>query len=261
MTDDAATNESTAASDAAPRRERSFLIGRALWGINLVLLTGFALWIFNDPLFPSAARRVAATVHLMRGGVVATFGEAPSTTWRLTVLWGANIAAITSLLLLGGTLFFGSTTHRRLRTWFAFTLLVAVWLTIFVAWRELAWQGQRLRLRATVDQFDAIAKSLRDDWPKADGERRGLGSFMAYPQGTPRMLMMLISETDPQISAIERADDGALGFEIRGEEPGTWLEWHPVGSKPTTFRGGLEYEYDFGRASPLGRGWYLVRYR
>lgn len=158
-------------------------------------------------------------------------------------------------------LFVGVKEQRRTRTWLAFVALAAAWFTLAVGWRELAWQGQRLRLRSTVNEFDALAKSLRENWPTADGERAGLGSFMAYPQGTPRMLMMLVSETDPQIAAIERGADGSLGFEIRGEEPGTWLEWHPAGSAPKTFVGGLEAEYDLGRTSPLGRGWYLVRYR
>ncbi len=84
---------------------------------------------------------------------------------------------------------------------------------------------------------------------------------MAYPQGRPRMLLMLTSDSSPAVSAVELADDGALGFELSGDESGTWLEWHPVGSTPQAFTGGLESEYDFGRAAPLGRGWYLVRYR
>jgi hypothetical protein len=72
--------------------------------------------------------------------------------------------------------------------------------------------------------------------------------------------MMLVSKTDPQVSAIERADDGSLGFEIRGEQPGTWLEWHPPGSQPATFVGGLDDDHDLNRVSPLGDGWYQVRY-
>ena len=140
-------------------------------------------------------------------------------------------------------------------------MLVAGWLTLLVAWPEFAWQGQRLRMRANLSEFDAIAAALRDDWPKTDGERAGLGSFMAYPQGKPRMLMMLKSETTPAVAAVERADDGTLGFDLRGDESNTWLEWHPDGSKPRDFVGGLEGQYDFGRAAPLGRGWYLVRYQ
>jgi hypothetical protein len=261
LSSDTATNEHAAALGASPRRDWPLLVGRVLWGLNVALLAALALWIFSDPLFAGTARWVAARIHLFRGGIVATVGDVAQVGWRLPTLWAAIVTAIASLLLLGLMLFIGSATHRRLRSWLAYTMLVAAWLTMLVAWREFAWQGQRLRLRSTVNEFDALAKSLRENWPNADGERAGLGSFMAYPQGTPRMLMMLVSETQPQIAAIERGADGSLGFEIRGEEPGTWLEWHPAGSAPKNFVGGLEAEYDLRRTAPLGRGWYLVRYR
>jgi gas vesicle protein len=35
-------------------------------------------------------------------------------------------------------LFLGPRSHRRLRSWLAFTVLVAAWLTLFVSWQELA---------------------------------------------------------------------------------------------------------------------------
>ncbi|MGD9634259.1 MAG: hypothetical protein AB7G28_00950 [Pirellulales bacterium] len=250
MTDSAATNDVEQPLGAGPRWNLPHSLGRGLWIANIALLAGVVLWITFDPQFTVAAQLVPTALN-----------EAPRADWRLPALWMVIIGAVTTLLLLLVTLFVGSAAHRRLRSWLAFTMLVAAWLTVLVGWREFAWQGQRLRLRATVDQFDAIAKSLREDWPTADGERAGLGSFMAYPQGRPRMLMMLMSQTEPQIAAIERADDGALGFEIRGEQAGTWLEWHPAGSTPKNFIGGLEGNYQFGRAAPLGRGWYLVRYR
>lgn len=261
MTENSATNELANTLGAVSRRDYSLIVGWTLWYLNTALLIGLVLWIFNDPQFPGAARWVAAKVHWLRGGVVASVGDVAQPGWRLIVLWTTIVAATTSLMLLGATLFFGAAAHRSLRSWLSYTLLVAAWLMVLVAWREFAWQGQRWRLRSTVNEFDAIAKSLRETWPAQDGQRAGLGSFMAYPQGTPRMLMMLVSETDPQIAAIERSADGSLGFEIRGEEPGTWLEWHPAGSAPKTFVGGLEAEYDLGRTAPLGRGWYLVRYR
>ena len=177
------------------------------------------------------------------------------------LLAGLTIAALATAAGIFIALFAGSHAHRRLRSWFAFTLLVAAWLAVVVGWRELAWQGQRLRLRMDLDTFDTLAHSLRQDWPQTDGERSGLGSFMAYPQGTPQMLLVLKPQSDPPVSAVERADDGTLGFELRDDESGAWLEWHPKGSMPQTFVGGLEAEYDLGRAAPLGRGWYLVRYR
>jgi hypothetical protein len=261
LTNNAATNEFAIALGAEPRRGLRHHLGRGLWIANLLLLAGVVLWIFFDPQFPAAAPLVGASVHEMWGGDTAVARQNSRPGWRLPVLWAVLVAVVVTTLLLIVALFAGSTTHRRLRSWFAFTMLIAAWLTVLVAWREFAWQGQKLRTREMIDAFDPLAKSLVDDWPIKDGERPGLGSFMAYPQGRPRMLMMLISETNPQISAVERYDDGSLGFELRGEENGTWLEWHPAGSTPKSFVGGLEAEYEFGRTSPLGRGWYLVRYR
>ena len=126
------------------------------------------------------------------------------------------------------TLMVGAATHRGLRSWFAITLLVAAWLTVCVAWPEIAWQGRRFGAWCQLNEFEAIAASLRDNWPTNDGERAGLGSFMAYPKGRPRTLMLLKSKSSVPISAVERNDDGTLSFELRSAEPGTWLEWHPA---------------------------------
>lgn len=162
------------------------------------------------------------------------------------------------------TLFAGAEQHRRLRAWFAFTLLVAGWLTLFVAWREFAWQGQRMRLWTQLDEYEPVAASLNEKWPSGDGELPNVGAFMAYPQGKPRTLLVLAqSESQPgtSFSAVERDDDGSLKFELAGDETGSWLEWHPAGSTPDNFTGGLENTYTRGRSAPLGNGWYLVRYR
>jgi hypothetical protein len=243
------------------RNAKWLVLGRGLWIANFILLAGLVVWILSDGRFSEAAVVVAAKLHVMRGGIAAVVGSAPESGSRLALLWALIAAALVTLVGAFITLLAGAVTHRRLRSWFAFTMLVAAWLTMFVAWREFAWQGQRLRLRSSLSDFEAIAGALREDWPTADGERAGLGTFMAYPQGRPRMLLMLTSDSSPEVSAVEQADDGTLGFELRGDESGAWLEWHPAGSTPHAFTGGLEGEYDFSRAAPLGRGWYLVRYR
>jgi hypothetical protein len=248
--------------EAKRRRERSRLwFTRVLWVASIVALLAALGWICFDPHFSAAVAQLLAVTEVVQGNSSAVEAFDARHGMRLQGLVGIILIAGGTLLGIFLGLFIGVKEHRSTRTWLAFIALVAAWLTLAVGWGEFAWQGQRLRLRSAVNEFDALANSLRDNWPSADGERPGLGSFMAYPQGTPRMLMMLVSETDPQIAAIERADDGALGFEIRGEEPGTWLEWHPAGSVPKTFVGGLEADYEFNRTSPLGRGWYLVRYR
>ena len=232
-----------------------------MWIANIVLLIGLTAWIFWDPAFVATAVKfrygLDALVHGQRS-LAEIAGKLLQPATLLACVLVVNVVTLAAIFL---GLFIGSTRHRQLRAWLAFTMLVALWLTLAVAWPEFAWQGQRLRLRRNLQEFDAIAASLRDDWPAADGERAGLGTFMAYPQGKPRMLLMLTSDTTPPVSSVERAGDGTLSFQLRGDPGGAWLEWHPPGSTPRAFVGGLANQYDFGRAAPLGRGWYLVRYR
>jgi hypothetical protein len=250
-------------TNVTPARRRGWLLalGWALWIGNIALLVGLAAWILWDGRFAATALAVKGQLQSLVDGGGAAAGAAPQLGQRVTLLWGLGGVAVVTTLGIFVSLFAGAATHRRLRSWLAFTMLVAAWLTLFVAWREIAWQGQRLRLRASLSEFEAIAASLRENWPAGDGERAGLGTFMAYPQGRPRMLLVLTSDSSLAVSAVERTDDGAIGFELRGDESGAWLEWHPAGSTPRAFTGGLEGEYDLRRAAPLGGGWYLVRYR
>jgi hypothetical protein len=150
-------------------------------------------------------------------------------------------------------------------SWLAFTFLVAVWLTLAVSWRELSWQSQVVRVRRQLSGFESVAALLRSDWPDSDGERDEIGPFMAYPRGRPRTLLLLTSPTiahaSASISAIERATTGGLRFQLTGSEPDAWLEWHPWGSVPDSFRGGLMTDYVLERSAPLSRGWFVVRYR
>src|SRR5262249_17724974 len=157
---------------------------------SALVLIVTALWAVFDAQFAAAATQLRAMLAVLWGDT-SGFTSAGNLHRVRTAMLG-----IVSLLALGGLvcsflgLFFRAHEHRRVRSWLAFTLLLALWLTLLVSWRELAWQGQRLRLRTSLSEFDAIATSLRDDWPTGDGERPGLGSFMAYPQGKPRMLMV-----------------------------------------------------------------------
>jgi hypothetical protein len=88
---------------------------------------------------------------------------------------------------------------------------------------------------------------------------------MAYPIGSPTMLMMLTSPDVPDskstFTSVERDRKGALRFELVGDDPGTWLEWHPPGSAPSSFTGGLENSYALERNTALGKNWYLARYK
>lgn len=249
------------ALDAVRHHRRLRVNGRVLWVVSAGILVATVAWIFIDGQFPAAATQLRSFVAVLWGDTSSFTSIGSLHRGRTAVLGVVVFAAVASLIGSFLGLFFGDTEHRRLRSWLAFTMLLAFWLTLLVAWREIAWQGQRTRLRLHLSEMERIAAQLREDWPKGDGSRPGVGSFMAYPQGNPRMLMVLGSDATVPISAVERFDDGSLGFELRGDPAGGWLEWHPDGSAPRGFVGGLDQQYDFDRAASLGGGWYLVRYQ
>jgi hypothetical protein len=235
-----------------------FLLARcvgALWWINLVALFGFVAWIVCDGSLHFAAESLGASLLNW---------QSPPFAGRLLLLAMLAISAISTLLGIFIGLFIGPPAYRRIRSWLAFTLLCAAWLTLAVTWRELAWRGQILRVHQLVEAFEPIAASLRADWPSEDGQRPGIGPFMGYPIGRPTMLMLLTMPRAPgtsvDIASIERSSSGALRFLLAGSEPGVWLEWHPPQSKPISFIGGLMGEFDLRRVASIGDGWYLVRY-
>jgi hypothetical protein len=245
---------------ALRRRIASPATGWALWGAIAIALAALVAWAASDVLFGQTVVAQKAQLYgLMHPA--ATVTPPRQLGYRVALLWGLTGVGAITLFGIFVALFVGAARHRSLRSWFAYTLLVAAWLMLLVAWPEIAWQGQRLRSWSRLGQFDALAGSLRDDWPVDDGNRLTLGSYMAYPKGKPRALLTLKSGSTPAISAVERTDDGALRFELRGAEPGTWLEWQPAESVPHDFTGGLDQEYRVQRYSPLGHGWYLVRYQ
>lgn len=233
--------------------------GWTLWGASLIALAVLVAWAASDVLFGPAVIAQQAQLYALTHPA-ATVTPPRQLGNRVALLWGLTAVGAVSLAGIFVMLFAGAITHRRVRSWFAYTLLVAAWLAFCVAWPEVAWQSQRLSSWSRLGTFDALANSLRADWPVDDGNRLSLGSYMAYPKGDPRSLMVLKSGSTP-ILAVERTDDGALRFELRDAEPGTWVEWQSAKSVPHDFTGGLEQEYRVQRYSPLGRGWYLVRYQ
>ena len=262
----------TASASSRGRSAASWALS-FLWALNICLLVGSVIWIAIDPV---VARHLAyeqdqlalrSRVKLIDLGHVKPQVDPVATdsahARALTVIaW----LAIASVAAVGLALVFGPQRHRRLRSWIAFTTLVAMWLGLAVAWRDVAWAGQRYRLSREAASLEPIAAALRERWPLNDGnDVPGLGPFMAYPPGRAKMLMLL-HQVRPEgssnaISAIERSDAGGLRFELADGDAGAWLEWHPAGEKPASFLGGLEGAYELVRASDLGGGWYLARYR
>ncbi len=179
------------------------------------------------------------------------------------ILRALGVLGLVSIILIAIGLYLGPPAHRGVRSWLAITTVIAVWLGLAVSWRSLAAAGQEWRLGRQLDAFDALARQLQTQWPSSDDYLAGLGAFNAYPIGHPRTLMVIAAEQaggSTPIAAVERSDAGALRFELAGDEPGAWLEWHPPGSRPTSFTGGLEDERRLNDAVPLDNGWYLTHY-
>jgi hypothetical protein len=249
---------------AHPTGVRSAAWLRALWAVNIIAFFFLAVWVFTDGRFSDAASELWSK-PFRDGRPGATTFPGPWYVGRVMLLRLAGVLVIASTVGIFFGLFFGAPQHRRVRSWLVFTLLAAAWLTLFATWGELAWRGQMLRLSDRLVGFETIAADLRSDWPDNDGERPHLGPFMAYPIGRPRMLMMLTAPAVPgsstSFASVERSADGALHFELVGDEPGAWLEWHPTGSAPQSFVGGLQNQYPLERYSTLGNGWFLARYK
>jgi hypothetical protein len=249
---------------AAPRGQ--FLrpvIGWSFWIVNLLALAGVCGWIFVDGQFPQLVDISRLLVsRLLDGDWSQNMAWVPS---RLTYLALLGLLAVGSGIGSFVCLFVGAKVHRSVRSWLAFTMLVAAWLTLGVTWREMAWHSQASRMKRQLSGLDFVVKSLQADAPTADSERPDLGPYMAYPHGDPRTLLLVttpaIGDAGVRIRAVELAAKGGVRFQLAGGESGAWLEWHPPGTSPNSFQGGLMTEYQLERSAPLSDGWFLVQYR
>lgn len=234
-----------------------------LWLVNLAALGTIVLWMLTDASGGASWNR---GVHFLAG------------TWSTfrTQSGGANAAYHGSFLLplLVGTgaislgagwllLFFGPRKYRHLIAWLATVGLTSLWLGLATNAQELIWWGYRFRLQGALPHYELASRSLRANWPDADGDRRTVGPYLAYPIAGPKTLLLLETpEFSPgtHVSSVERSDAGAIRFELAGREQGVWLEWHPADDSPTSFVGGLEDSHKLEKFSALGRCWYVVRY-
>jgi hypothetical protein len=215
------------------------------------------VWLFFDPLAP----RTVATYFDLPTSVPGVELGAPSS--HLLIIRALTALAIVGLVLIALGLYLGPPAHRGVRSWLAITALLAFWLGLAVSWRSLAVAGQEWRLTRQLDSFEPLAEQLRHSWPRGDDYWPELGHFTAYPIGRPRMLLVISNERladHTPFYVVERSDAGALRFELAREEAGAWLEWHPPGSQPATFTGGLEDERRLTNVAALNDGWYLTHY-
>jgi hypothetical protein len=215
------------------------------WVLNLVLLAAVSGWIFGD------GRSLGVIESLPAGaGILAA-----------TIL-GLILASLSGIFV---GLFKGPSWRRSVKAWLTFTALVSAWCALYASWPALYWLGQTVRVRADIAAYDKPVQELRENWPGKDGESPTLGPFLGYPVGKPKTLLLIgvahVPGADAPVTAVERSELGALRLQLAGAESGAWLEWHPPGSAPDSFVGGLQTRYTLLRQTELQRGWYLVRYR
>ncbi|QDS87105.1 hypothetical protein EC9_12810 [Rosistilla ulvae] len=235
-----------------------------LYVVQLATLVAMLSWAIFDPLFEPLVEA------LIRGS------ESPIAALRLAKemvgAWRASLLVLL-LVLAGGSLgglFLGmlkgtaaSRSVRSLRSLMMLTAVVALWCGLVINHASLAWQGKRLRLVSRIDELETIARPLRSDWPREDGELPRIGPFMAYPFGDPTTMILLapptVSGGEICIATIQRCGDGALKLQLGGDSA-DWVEWHPESSEPESFVGGLQDSHHLRSHLRLGSGWFLVRY-
>jgi hypothetical protein len=236
----------------------------AYWLINLVSLAALLGWAFNDGRFGETARRFDLGLLTVLGRVT-ELGPEPQLAARvfaLNLLSGFATASVLGIIL---GLFLGGAAHRRLRNWLFVTALVAAWLTLLATWPNLIWRGQAHRMRSQVSALQSTVATLTKEWPTCDGTHPAVGPFLAYPLEHPRVLLLLTQAnaegSNLSFSTVEQSDEGALRFQLAGNEAGSWLEWHPAHNEPRGFIGGLLQQFTLDRFTKLAENWYLVRYK
>lgn len=259
-------------------------IARTLWLLHLAALLTLGLWACADPLFEPMLGWLSQT--LLGGERPDAWLAAWNTAFgpgRLALLIAIlSVAAATAggwfaaLLARGagasagpngpsaGPLG-GPSAGKSLRSLVAVTAVAALWCALAVNYQAIAWQGKRARMVGRVVALEALAEPLRAEFPRGDGDLPALGSFMAYPFGTPSVLVLLqppcVGSGEVCIAAVQRGERGDLKFQLTGIDGGDWAEWHPPGSQPASFVGGLGDRHQLQSSLGLGQGWHLVRYR
>ena len=234
--------------------------------LHFWLAVAAVLWLFLDARFEASLdwwhfQNAAATPGEMLDYHMADWWWLRLRNSVLMVLIGMCGLATVAMVL---QFVFGTAIQRGLRAMMGLIMVVAIWLAIGTHWQDIVWQGKQYRLSQILTEFQVATEPLREQWPQQDGDLEGLGQFMAYPVGRPRTLLML---TMPQMksfpgtfASVEGQPGGPFRFELVDQEEGDWLEWHPAGSYPATFTGGLGDLYRLKKSHALHDGWYLARY-
>ncbi|MBI1246494.1 hypothetical protein GC197_01460 [bacterium] len=237
-----------------------------LWLLNAGVLLLLAIWIISDARFSATWSHLQYELG-MTGDMsqLDEFANSFSSRSKIFALGTLVVISTISLALVAFGLTMGAKGHRALGSWMIAISLGCGWLGLLTSWDELIWTGKQMRIDSHVAAFEPIARDLRQHWPKADGQNKQLGPFMAYPGDGPKTLILLtkpkIADSGPSFSSVERSDAGGVRFQLSGDERGVWLEWHPAKEEPASFTGGLLEPHNLVRSVALGDGWYLVRYQ
>lgn len=234
--------------------------------IQLSTLGGLLAWAYRDPAFSTLAEYQSKQWGLI-GEIWTPFQTVAPEQLGLRKVALACLLLLPALawLAMAWLVVCGAPRRRSIAHWLLMLTFAAAWMATASGWAKLSRLGKRHRVLASIHEFDRLAKELRVDWPKHDGETKSLGQFMAYPISNPSMLILLtlpeLKTMDATISVVERGSDGQLRFQLAGVEQGDWIEWHPAGSKPASFVGGICDVFELSRSDELGHGWYMVKYR
>lgn len=232
---------------------------------QLPIMMTIVLWNFND------ARLEALTfsdVVLMNSPSTIVTQSLPVNLAR--TLGGLMWLALTLGLFSYSALYWGSSRFRSIRYVGLLCGILAVWLAIFTQWDRIAWLGHRARASAIVEQLAPIAVELHNGWPNRDGRSDALGPFMAYPNGSPRTLILLtalpIGNQFGSLAAIDRGKDGHLRFELSRGADSLWLEWSPGQAaldndkQHSIFANGIGARYQRTDSIPINAHWVVSRY-
>lgn len=238
---------------------------RSLWSVHLIAFASILGWAMLDLRFES----MLASLRTIAVAPAAAFQASAEHVGMMRPILFLSILCVATATLgaLIGNRFRSSQSSqsRSIRSLLTIALVVAMWCSVAVNIKTLAWQGNRIRVGSKLDQLDAIAAPLREEWPARDGEIPEVGPFMAYPFGRPTVLVLLASPTLSgdllSIAAVERSDLGAIKLQLSGTDHDDWAEWHPADSHPASFTGGLSDRHELKSFANLGNGWSLVRYR
>lgn len=235
------------------------------WFVSAVIAVGMMGWAFLDPSFERSAVAIGMpdTMQWPNSALRHTESSLHRDPRQLALIL-CLIAGLSSAGIVFASLFVGSRSQRSLRRWGYFVVLGAAWCHVLTGWSGLSWSGKEWRMSDDIAMLWPTVERLRTHWPTIDGDDAWLGSYMAYPIAQPSVLLLLtpprLSTGEIAVSSVERGENGAIRFELGGRERGDWLEWHPAGSKPGSFTGGLLDHHELVKSTPLKSGWFLARY-